>query len=1045
MSDPKTTPPVQSNAIATRAKKAPVDIDEDFDEAVLTPDMRASWEEVKTGDELESYIEDIADTVRIGLDQSIAILTPWFFNNMPRIYYQTTPRPEKVRHLSAIITGHVFETKQTVELWDRDRSKVTYIGPGGDKQILIDMARRLSPNALKMGSLYFSRDKLLFLSTFHCSDFKPLDRENRRIMEKIKVARGLLLEEFPNDVAAVEQYLKNLDNDFVMYATSARIQITFRMVHHMLSHEGAHTFLEPIENSPTARLTLGMKNSQPAEVLESILHLFNRYEYSVGRAFVVRFAQGYEEPITVMHFITGRDDEEKVDAESVSMMRLNKALRTLGWVDVDEYADLTKPPFNLSINAANLVRGIATWTHVMLGKENPYYFSLYKIRTTFFKYGEFTRELITLFRIRFDPLKEKERRTGGYDKCKVTLHNMIKEVIDEVERGILLEAINMIDHTLKTNYFMPTKTGLAFRISPDALNSKYYPMKPFGIFFIVGKDYRFFQMRWKDISRGGLRVVMPRNASDFDYALAGMFDEVYGLSHAQQLKNKDIPEGGSKAVLLLKPGGHRHQAVRGAVNAILDLLVSKDESDDEQTPPLVSYYDKEEIIYLGPDENITNDLIEWVPVQAERRGYRYAAAFMSSKPGAGINHKEYGVTSEGLNVFLDNMLRNLGINPKAERFTIKMTGGPDGDVAGNELKILHREYGENARVVAISDGFGAAQDPEGLNWKELIRLFKEGKSIAEFNAKLLSKRDGAFVIKADTAENVRIRNNLHFTARADVFIPAGGRPYTVNDKNWQNFLTADGTPTCRAIVEGANIFFTAEAREQLQKKGILIIKDSSANKTGVICSSFEIIASLTISNEEFLGIKDVYVQQVIEILRQKADSEAKLLFQEYGLQGGRKTLVELSMAISRVINDVTDIILESLTARQDEVLADPMYQEMIYRHVPRVLVEKFKDRILKRLPAAHQIAILSAYIASYIVYREGLGWLDGIPTDGRFDAARTYMQQDLYTSKLITSVESSSLPDKDKIASILRMSATRDLTIIELEKRLAEAQQGGGR
>lgn len=1027
MSEQKTAP----------SKKISIDIDEDFDEGQLPQDARASWEEVKTGDELESYIEDIADTVRIGLDQSIAILTPWFFNNMPRIYYQTTPRPEKVRHLSAIITGHVFETKQTVELWDRDRSKVTYIGPGGDKQILIDMAKRLGPNVLKMGSLYFSRDKLLFLSTFHCCDFKPVDRENRRIMEKVKGSRARLLDEFPEKAAEIEQYLKSLDNDYVMYATVSRIQLTFRMVQYMLNHEGAHTFFEPIDNAPNARLTIGMKNVQPAEVLEAILNLFNRYEYSVGRAFLVRFSQGYEEPVTVMHFIIGREDEEKVDGNSVSMMRLNKALRTLGWVDVDEYGELTKAPFNLSINAANLIRAVATWTHVMLGKENPYYYSLYKIRTTFFKFGEFTRELVQLFRIKFDPLKEKERKTGEYDKCKAALLNMTKEVIDEVERGILMESINMIDQTLKTNYFMPTKTGLAFRIAPEALNPKYYPLKPFGIFFIVGKDYRFFQMRWKDISRGGLRVVMPRNASDFDYALAGLFDEVYGLSHAQQLKNKDIPEGGSKAVLLLKPGGHRLQAVRGSVNAMLDLLVSRDESD-EAMQAIISYYEREEIIYLGPDENITNDLIEWIPVQAARRGYRYAAAFMSSKPGAGINHKQYGVTSEGLNVFLDNMLRNLGINPKAEKFTIKMTGGPDGDVAGNELKILHREYGENARIAAISDGFGAAADPDGLNWKELLRLVTEGKSIAEFNPKFLSRREGTFVIKADTAENVRIRNGLHFAAKADVFIPAGGRPYTVNDKNWQNFLGADGTPTCRAIVEGANIFFTPEARDQLQKKGILIIKDSSANKTGVICSSYEIIASLTLSIEEFLAIKDVYVTQVIEILRQKADAEAKLLFQEYSLQGGRKTLVELSMAISRQINDVTDIILEALTAMEQQVLEDPLYQEMIYRHVPRILVEKYKERLLTRLPHAHQIAILAAYIASYIVYREGLGWLDGIPANNRFDAARTYMQQDLFTSKLITSVETSSLADKDKIAAILKMSATRDLTILELERHLPQ-------
>lgn len=48
---------------------------------------------------------------------------------------------------------------------------------------------------------------------------------------------------------------------------------------------------------------------------------------------------------------------------------------------------------------------------------------------------------------------------------------------------------------------------------------------------------------------------------------------------------------------------------------------------------------------------------------------------MSSKPLSGINHKEYGVTSEGVNTFLDVALRKVSnINPKTESFTVKMTG-----------------------------------------------------------------------------------------------------------------------------------------------------------------------------------------------------------------------------------------------------------------------------------------------------------------------------------------------------------------------------------
>ena len=54
------------------------------------------------------------------------------------------------------------------------------------------------------------------------------------------------------------------------------------------------------------------------------------------------------------------------------------------------------------------------------------------------------------------------------------------------------------------------------------------------------------------------------------------------------------------------------------------------------------------------------------------------------KVGAGINHKAYGVTSEGVNVFLDVALRSLGIDPSQQPFTLKLTGGPAGDVALEE-------------------------------------------------------------------------------------------------------------------------------------------------------------------------------------------------------------------------------------------------------------------------------------------------------------------------------------------------------------------------
>jgi len=73
---------------------------------------------------------------------------------------------------------------------------------------------------------------------------------------------------------------------------------------------------------------------------------------------------------------------------------------------------------------------------------------------------------------------------------------------------------------------------------------------------------------------------------------------------------------------------------------------------------------------------------------------------MSSKPRTGINHKEFGVTSEGVNVYLDVALREiLHIDPVNESFTVKMTGGPDGDVGkltekcnGNVINYISSMY-----------------------------------------------------------------------------------------------------------------------------------------------------------------------------------------------------------------------------------------------------------------------------------------------------------------------------------------------------------------
>ena len=110
---------------------------------------------------------------------------------------------------------------------------------------------------------------------------------------------------------------------------------------------------------------------------------------------------------------------------------------------------------------------------------------------------------------------------------------------------------------------------------------------------------------------------------------------------------------------------------------------------------------------------------------------------------------------------------------------------------------------------------------------------------------------GALALPRRVLPGVRV--SLAFTVQADLFIPAGGRPETIDRENWERYLLPDGTPSARAIVEGANSFITPEARVQLQRKGVIIMRDASANKCGVISSSYEIIANLTARREGVPG------------------------------------------------------------------------------------------------------------------------------------------------------------------------------------------------
>ena len=78
--------------------------------------------------------------------------------------------------------------------------------------------------------------------------------------------------------------------------------------------------------------------------------------------------------------------------------------------------------------------------------------------------------------------------------------------------------------------------------------------------------------------------------------------------------------------------------------------------------------------------------------------------------------------------------------------------------------------------------------------------------------KKLALSDDTF---APNGEEFRNSFLLHPLARADLFVPCGGRPAAININNWKMLLDDKGTAKFKIILKGANLFITEQARLRL--------------------------------------------------------------------------------------------------------------------------------------------------------------------------------------------------------------------------------------
>ncbi|CAD7934475.1 unnamed protein product [Amoebophrya sp. A120] len=331
-----------------------------------------------------------------------------------------------------------------------------------------------------------------------------------------------------------------------------------------------------------------------------------------------------------------------------------------------------------------------------------------------------------------------------------------------------------------------------------------------------------------------------------------------------------------------------------------------------------------ETLFFGPDEN-TADFMKLGALRAKERRYPFAMALTTGKPQelGGVPHDLYGITTTGVHEYVLCLLKELNIEESS--ITKFQTGGPDGDLGSNEILI------SKDKTVAIVDGSGVAYDPNGLDRTELVRLAKLRKPIANFNKQLLSSNnaggaagtsnnsantpDGSasvvsvernvsnqysgFVYSVDDSNitlpdgstyrnGADLRNAFPLTtfAHADLFVPCGGRPATISMSNVKQLKReTDGAMQWKFVVEGANLFFTDPARLWLEKHGVILFKDASANKGGVTSSSLEVFAALAMdpqTHDTHMTVKPLepppvmytkYVQEIISRIKDNCKKE----------------------------------------------------------------------------------------------------------------------------------------------------------------------------
>ena len=526
------------------------------------------------------------------------------------------------------------------------------------------------------------------------------------------------------------------------------------------------------------------------------------------------------------------------------------------------------------------------------------------ISNTLVNHVNLTRILLEYFEIRFNPerFKSKGKSEAAQQKLEIEFNAGLDEVENLSEDRVLRLYLELMQATLRTNYYQPDGEGqpkpyISVKFDPSQIPDMPLPLPMFEI-FVYSPRVEGVHLRGGKVARGGLRW-----SDRFeDYRT-----EILGLVKAQQVKNAVIVPVGAKGGFVAKrlPDPSDREAFQAEgiaayktfIRGLLDITDNLVDSGIQPPERVIRHDEDDHYLVVAADKG-TATFSDIANGLAAEYGFWMGDAFASGGSN-GYDHKKMGITARGAWVSVERHFREMGINPAVDEFTAIGIGDMGGDVFGNGLLCS-----EKTRLVAAFNHIHIFIDPTPdaeRSYKERKRLFELPRSAwTDYDSKLISRGGGVFSrnaksipvspemkkllgIKADRVPpNMLISHilkaevDLLWIGGIGTYVKGSGESHSdVGDKANDGLRINGAELRCKVVGEGGNLGFTQMGRIEYALKGGRLNTDFIDNSGGVDCSDHEVNMKILLNRAVAMG--DLTGKQRNIMLEEMTDDVASLV------------------------------------------------------------------------------------------------------------------------------------------------------------------------